>query len=102
MPTQSFADFGFYTGNHLVELMRDYEFTLVNADASPQQFVNSADYTSYILGVFDATIFQYNLTGNVKVRQIIAIVTNYLKNHPEEWGNLAAPLVMKAVQEAFP
>jgi hypothetical protein len=38
----------------------------------------------------------------VKQGQIAAVVSKYLKNHPDKLSDPAASLVMKALGEAFP
>ncbi len=40
--------------------------------------------------------------NNVSVNQMCAIVTKYLKIHPEKWNQCASELVIEALKEAFP
>jgi hypothetical protein len=72
------------------------------AKASVVDFVDVYEHSAYILGVYDTSSVLYNIPGGVNAAQIIAVVSKYLKNHPEEWNKPAAELVVKALKEAFP
>ena len=86
----------FYSGNKLVTIMREYE------KFHPNTFFEVGEYMGYILGVYDTTKFLYSTPDNVTAGQIMAIVSKYLKNNPEKWGEPAYSLVINALQEAFP
>jgi hypothetical protein len=91
----------FYTGNYLVEIMREYDKLIVS---DPRTSLSDAStYMGYIAGVSDAVsgLLWENLSG-VTVDQICSIVAKYLKNHPERWNEPAATLVVDALKEAFP
>ena len=90
----------FYSGNDLVALMR--EMDRANAGGSEVSFVKAREYGAYIVGVFDAVEFRLDVPDNVTKGQVIAIVSKYLKNHPEEWSYSGVSLVIKALTEAFP
>jgi hypothetical protein len=85
----------FVSGNRLVELMREH-------DRDDPQAIEAGEYGVYILGVCDATRLLYNIPEKATIGQIAAIVSKYLKDHPEKWGEPASDLVIKALQEAFP
>lgn len=97
---QTHARAQFYYGNELVALMRQYE--RADANASGVDYVKAREYAAYILGVYDATEFLYHVPDRVPKGQIVAVVSKYLKNNPEKWGESASSLVIKALQEAFP
>jgi hypothetical protein len=91
---------GFYTGNELVELMREAD----KADAGNDHtdWVKANQYLAYIIGVYDATEEQYNTPDALTTGQIRAIVTKYLKNNPDKWSRSASDLAKNALKEAFP
>jgi hypothetical protein len=93
---------GFYSGNDLIPLMQEDDKDLASTGGIGVDFVKVRDYTAHILGVCDATDFLYNLPAKATKGQIIAVVSKYLKNHPEKWGEPAAALVVRALTEAFP
>jgi hypothetical protein len=89
----------FFDGNVLVGLMREYEAYIKGGECN----VRAGEYMAYIMGVEDAyervvPISPDDATGN----QIVAIVSKYLKTHPEQWSESAASLVAKALKQAFP
>jgi len=88
------AHAAFYSGNDLVKLMRMYEKTSPSAEAGM--------FLGFVGGVYDATRHMYGDKDNVILGQIRAVVTNYLKAHPERWNEPAADLVIDALKEAFP
>jgi hypothetical protein len=85
----------FVSGNKLVELMKEH-------DRNDPQAIEAGEYGVYILGVYDATRLLYNIPENTTIGQIGAVVSKYLKDHPEKWGEPASDLIIKALQEAFP
>lgn len=95
----------FYSGNDLVELKRESEKMdriIARADAVDVDWVKVGEYMAYILGVFDATRSQYDIPDGATKGQIIAVITKYLNEHPEEWTKPAAELVQEALRKAFP
>jgi hypothetical protein len=91
--THVFADF--YTGNDLAELIKD--------DPSEPAYAAKAEkYLAYIIGVYDATSYAYNTPQSLTRGQISVVVTNYLAQHSEQWGDPASLLVIRALKEAFP
>jgi hypothetical protein len=100
--TQSFASGAYlYSGNNLVELMREYDAS--EAHAGGVNYYKLGVYSGYILGVCDATGELYDMPATgATAGQILAVVSRYLKNHPQEWSQSAKVLVVNALQEAFP
>jgi hypothetical protein len=99
--TQSLASgVYFYSGNELVELMGEYD--RAEANASGVSYFKVGNYGGYILGIYDGTRYTYSMPESATKGQVLAVVTKYLKNHPEKWTEPAAVLVIEALQEAFP
>jgi hypothetical protein len=98
MPRQSTA--AFYSGNDLVADMSEWDKFVAGNDGADLE--KAYGYGRYIIGVYDATDSFYDVPNDLSRRQIVAVVTKYLKNHPEEWSYSAAFLVKKALREAFP
>ncbi len=92
--TQVLGDF--CSGNDLVELIK--------ADAGPSgaAYATAEKYIAYIIGVYDATSYAYNTPSSLTKGQVMAVVTSYLMNHSEQWGDPASLLVIRALKEAFP
>ncbi len=92
--TQVLGDF--YSGNDLVELIK--------ADAGPSwtDYAKAEKYIAYIIGVYDATSNLYKTPSSLTKGQVMNIVTSYLMNHSEQWGDPASLLVIRALKEAFP
>jgi hypothetical protein len=97
-PAQSLA--AFFTGNDLVAVMPEWDKMYANAPRV--DLAKALHFGAYILGVCDATESQYSIPTAAKQGEIIAVVSKYLKNHRAQWNDPAAPLVMKALGEAFP
>lgn|GEM_PF-343264 len=101
----------FLTGNDLVECMRLYEQAVEQGRGRemPVGDVTAAyGYMAYIVGVYQASCLiheghMYSMpSGGGTNGQFIAVVSKYLKNHPEQWNEFAVVLVIRALQEAFP
>lgn len=90
----------FYDGNDLVKAMREYE--KAESKERDTDFSTAWLYRGYVIGVHDATSFMYGSRVNVGELQICAIVTKYLKAHPEKWNEPACDLIISALREAFP
>jgi hypothetical protein len=80
----------FYSGNDLVELIK--------ADAGPSgaDYAKAEKYIAYIIGVYDATFYAYNTPSSLTKGQVMNVVTSYLMNHSEQWGEPASLLVIRA------
>jgi hypothetical protein len=60
----------FYSGNDLVDLMREDD--KVNANASGVDWLKDREYSAYIAGVCDATNIFYRLPTDATQGQIVA------------------------------
>jgi hypothetical protein len=89
-----------YTGNMLVKQMLEYE----KADGNMISNLYSVGYyAGYISGVSSAqNRILFEFPEGVNMGQICAVVSKYLKNHPEIWNKSAIDLVVDALMEAFP
>lgn len=80
--------------------MREYE----NAERSAPgtDWIISASYVGYVLGVYDSISASLCSAGTVSVRQVATVVSRYLNDNPAEWSTPAHKLVAKALRKAFP
>jgi hypothetical protein len=94
----------FYSGNDLVTLMGEYDKTETGASGADYNYhhVKAREYGAYIVGVCDGTRHVYDIPDGATRGQIVAVVSKYLKDHPEKWSESAVFLVTEALMEAFP
>ena len=59
-------------------------------------------FTGYVIGVHDANPLRYSLPEGVTQGRVCAIVSKFLKEHPEKCSAPAASLVIEALKKAFP
>jgi hypothetical protein len=91
----------FWTGQKLVEMMRhDERFVAGQADAA----FGAGSFFGYVIGIHDALDRRRRICtpNGVKVDQIVAVASKYLKDHPEKWNEPASDVVTVALGEAFP
>lgn len=85
----AYADY--FTGNDLVKLMNS------------KRTIDLSMYRGYVAGVQDSYNGTYFLVPSpVKMSQAEAIVSKYLRGHPEIWHDAAKNIVIFALQETFP
>jgi hypothetical protein len=90
----------FYDGNTLVTWMREDE--KANRGDPNTNYVFAGWYSGYVTGVYDSLGSSLCSGGRASVRQVTAIVEQYMNAHPEEWSAPASELVAKALFRAFP
>ena len=97
------AQAGFISGNVLARMMNAYdtEDFVVNKQTAAA-YNDSVSFVAYVIGVFDATEYLYSGIAGMRSNQAAAIVSKYLKNHPEKWNESGCTLVINALKEAFP
>jgi hypothetical protein len=102
--TVSPAQMIFRTGNDLVTYKREYEkLSAGGLTGVLGAIVSEAGmYVGYIIGVHDATMWNYSINDRITVGQVVEVFSNYLKENPEEWAEPAAFLVLKMLKKAFP
>ncbi len=86
----------FYAGYDLVELFK------TDVGTPEIDYAKAEKYIAYIIGVYDATSYAYNTPATLTKGQVMNVVTSYLINHSEQWGDPASLLVIRALKEAFP
>lgn len=92
----------FITGNRLVELMHEYDKYEADISSREVNLVRVGVFLAYVTGVYDTLSFAFRTPDGMTVGQICAVVSKYLKNHPEMWRESADLLVVEALREAFP
>lgn len=95
------CDAAFVTGNQLVQFMREFDkYQNGNKDADNFEI---GRFTGYVIGVVDSNNESaFLIPTDTSIGQIGAIVSKYLKDHPEKWNEPASILVITALKEAFP
>ncbi len=97
------AGASFYSGKMLVELMQEYEKAGTGMKSPEVDRETMRAYAAYVAGVYDAlSDVIWSRSDKVSLGHICEIVSRYLKNHPEKWGESASDLVIQALMEAFP
>lgn len=82
--------------------MREYDKDEPGISSGEVNLVMIGAFLAYVAGVYDTLSFAFSTPDGVTVGQICAIVSKYLKNHPERWSEAADLLVVDALREAFP
>jgi len=59
-------------------------------------------YHGYVAGVISSDIEKFLPPPTTNDTPFLAVVGNYLDDHPEQWNQPAAILVIEALQQAFP
>jgi len=90
----------FEDGNNLVRRLREFE--KARAGDPNANYDDATYYMGFVIGVHDATAYNYNTPSQITVGQIWAVVAKYLKDNPEKWSQPASLLVMEALRKAFP
>ncbi len=96
---------GFYDGN---KLMVDYkEFEKAESPTGYKDksisWMQDGIFIGYVLGVFDSNDSKIcTPDGNISIKAVCTIAGNYLKVHPESWGQPANKIVLRSLKEAYP
>ncbi|MEI8102511.1 MAG: Rap1a/Tai family immunity protein [Chlorobium sp.] len=65
--------------------------------------MNIGDYRGYVAGVCDVcNRWLFTTPEGTTQGQVCAVVGKWLEEHPQRWHEPAMPLVIQALQEAFP
>jgi hypothetical protein len=91
-------------GNQLMERLREWEAVTERSTADADLFFGTGMYIGYVLAVWDAEASRDRVcsSGNLGANQIGAVVSKFLKAHPERWSESALTLVGEALVTAFP
>jgi hypothetical protein len=93
----------FLEGNELAKFMRDWD-KYQNGNDQFGMFATGT-FGGYVLAVSDTAehLLKFFVTPEGATRrQLCAVVSKFLKEHPERWSEPAFLLVINALQEAFP
>jgi len=87
-------------GIWLVENMKDFE----KWDSGDRKVnrINAATYYGYVLAIAHMAYYENILDHYIDSSEDLAVVTKYLKAHPERWREYAYILVFDALKESFP
>jgi hypothetical protein len=93
-------------GSDLVQYMKAYD---KQADGKPLEggdLRNASLFVQYIEGVLTTapggTFWGYQLPDGETIGQVNAVVSEYLKAHPDKWNATGTQLILEALREAFP
>jgi len=100
MPPERAISFAFLLGNDLVKMMREYDLGMKKASNTDSTAASS--YHAYIMGVCDAKADKLEYQPEADSHQTCAIVSEYLKAHPEKWNQSAAQIVIEALKNTSP
>jgi len=91
------------SGNDLVEPMREYD-RFVDSRSEADATAGAIAFLWYVKGVCEGVVWLENVPegSGTTGRQAVTIVSKYLKDHPEKWGEPAVSLVIEALKETFP
>jgi Rap1a immunity proteins len=65
--------------------------------------LGASAFTGYVRGVEDAMNgFRFCISAKATSKEQVALITKYVKEHPEELHNSATTLIVQALQPAFP
>lgn len=95
----------FQTGTELANQSTYWNKSLTgNTSADIDIVANAARFISYVTGVHDAyeESAQFCTPSNSTRGQVIAIAAKYIKEHPEQWNQNPARIVLTSLQQAFP
>jgi hypothetical protein len=102
----------FLSGNDLIPFMKEWD----KKDSGVTTGLNYSSigtYYGFIIGVYDTISNtdvcnkitkapRWGLPDGTTSMQLVAVVSKYLKSHPEKWSDPATVLVINALTEAFP
>ncbi|MYM72140.1 MULTISPECIES: Rap1a/Tai family immunity protein [Duganella] len=98
----SSATAGFVTGFNLSK-WGDAQDRIIGGRGTAVDYQDAANLYGYVTGVHDALDgVAFCSPGTARAGQLMAVVHNYVKQHPERWDEGANYLVVTALKEAFP
>ena len=102
LPMQAQAQAYFWTGNELVERMREWD--KYQAGQRDIAYIRAGFYLGYVTAATDSfeSVGLICMPESVTIGQATAAVGAYLKANPKRWGEAAIYLVHAALVEAFP
>jgi len=90
---------GAFTGNELLRLCKA-RFS----EATVESLAKGNTCVSYVAGVVDALFYdsKFCLPDKMPAEQFVRIAIKYMEENPEVLHFIAAPIVVRALSEAFP
>jgi hypothetical protein len=90
-------------GDEFVQLLDAWNRANSGKTATREDELSASAFTGYVRGVEDSMNgVRFCITGKVSSAQQVALITKYVKAHPEELHNGATTLIVQALQPAFP
>jgi hypothetical protein len=89
----------YFTGYDLVGPMPEWDKAMTRDPTT--ELWKATEFRGYITGVCDGSGIVDSLQG-VPNNQLCAVVSKFLKEHPERWSEPASLLVIDAIRKAFP
>jgi Rap1a immunity proteins len=86
-----------------LDVQRDGYLAIERGEVNVINLVEDSYFVGYILGVTDTMLDEIDLCvpPSTTVREIAAIVSEYMDRHKPEWTNSAESIVREAVKTAF-
>lgn len=90
-------------GDEFARLLDAWNRTNASKTASKEDELSASAFTGYVRGVEDSMNgVRFCITAKASSAQQVALITKYIKAHPEELHNSATTLIVQALQPAFP
>jgi hypothetical protein len=90
-------------GDEFTQLLDAWNRANGSKSATREDELSASAFTGYVRGVEDSMNgVRFCITAKVSSAQQVALITKYVKAHPEELHNGATTLIVQALQPAFP
>ena len=90
-------------GDEFSRLLDAWNRVSVAKSPSKDDQLSAASFTGYVRGVEDSMNgVRFCISPGATSAQQVALITRYVKDHPEELHNGATTLIVQALQPAFP
>jgi hypothetical protein len=90
-------------GDEFAKLLDAWNRANTTKTANREDELSASAFTGYVRGVEDSMNgVRFCITAKVSSAQQVALITKYVKAHPEELHNGATTLIVQALQPAFP
>ena len=90
-------------GDEFSRLLDAWNRVSVAKSPSKDDQLSAASFTGYVRGVEDSMNgVRFCIPAGATSKQQVALITKYVKDHPEELHNGAATFIVQALQPAYP
>ncbi len=90
-------------GDELSQLLDAFNRANGNKSASDHDALAAGQFAGYVRGVEDSLQgFRFCITPKATFNQRVALITKYVKAHPDELNNGATTLIVQALQPVYP